>query len=104
MQLEVTLNELLVLAEGLVMWCGSVCKDWSPMSSQSGFSGKWMPLFGVMIGLVRLLKPRCFFHENSSKFDSSVGIRDLQFGIVIVMANTQMMFIMVVCSYKALAQ
>ena len=81
MQLEVTLSQLIELAEHLVMWCGSVCKDWSPMSSQNGFSGKWMPLFGVMIGLVRLLKPRCFFHENSSKFDSSVGIRDLQFGV-----------------------
>ena len=42
------------------------------MSGQSGFCGRWMPLFGVMVGLVRYIRPRCFLHENSNKFDSSV--------------------------------
>ena len=68
---QATLSELKTY-DNVDLFAGSVCKDWSPMSSQSGFCGKWMPLFGVMIGLIRAIKPRCFFHENSNKFDSSV--------------------------------
>ena len=45
------------------MMCGSVCKDFSSMGKQAGLSGQWVLLSGIMLALVKKVKPLMLLHE-----------------------------------------
>ncbi|CAE7776792.1 unnamed protein product, partial [Symbiodinium necroappetens] len=71
---------LLLLREmpNLFIFAGSVCKDWSTMNRQrQPFTGRYMVPFGIMLGLVRLLSPRIFFHECTRQFRPSLLAKSL---------------------------
>lgn len=63
-------------AEGLTrhLWivAGSVCKDWSSMGSQQGFTGAYVTLCAIMLAVTKRLQPLCLVHECTRLFPFSV--------------------------------
>ena len=56
----------------LWMMCGSVCKDWSSMGKQEGFTGQWTLLCATMFALARRLQPKLLVHECAIRFPHTI--------------------------------
>ena len=67
---QVSLDQL--KSHHLIMVAGSVCKDWSSVGKQEGFTGKWVTLCALMIALCKRLQPLVLFHECTLRFPHNV--------------------------------